>query len=103
MLLLIPSGMHDGEYMSTTFLIPPGGRAKPGGLLARWGGVLHSTNTACMEEFNCTVERFSITQGKVFDIWVEAHHPLLSFGEGEEGVVNLGDRVMDIPPLVKSE
>ena len=58
---------------------------------------MHSTNTACMEEFDCTVERLSVTQGKVFDIWVEAHHPLLSFGEGEEGVVNLGDRIMDIP------
>ena len=28
---------------------------------------------------------------------MEAHHPLLSLGEGEEGVVYLGDRVMDIP------
>ena len=58
---------------------------------------MHSTNTACMEEFDGMVKRFSITQGKVFDIWVEAHHPLLSFREGEEGVVYLGDVGVDIP------
>ena len=43
-LLLIPGGMHDGEYMSMAFLIPPYGRVKPRGPLARWGGVVHGTN-----------------------------------------------------------
>ena len=59
--------MHDGEYVSPAFLIPPWGRAKPRGPLAKWRGVVHCANTACMEELNCTVECNPLIGPQLFD------------------------------------